>query len=78
MRISELKSLYPNVEFSLVSELVNRPHEDAFYPHGGEPKSSREAGTFLRMVNPKGGADTLRLESEKIHSLADWHNKRII
>ena len=74
--IEDLRVLYPNVKFSLVSELVNRPCEDAFYPRGGEPKASRETGSFLRMENAHGGADTLRLSSDKIHSLAEWHNKR--
>ena len=74
--IDGLSKLYPNVKFSLVSELINQPHEDAFYPHGGQPKASRETGEFLRMENIHGGADTLRLSSENIHNLADWHNQR--
>ena len=74
--IEELRVLYPNVKFTLTSVRINQPCEDAFYPHGGEPKASRESGTFLRMQNVCGGADTLRLSSDKIHSLADWHNQR--
>ena len=74
--LEELRVLYPNVTFTIVSELVNQPCEDAFYPHGGEPKASRESGTFLRMQNVRGGADTLRLSSQSMHSLADWHNQR--
>lgn len=72
--IEALRSKFPNVKFSLVGELVNRTHEDAFYPLGGAPKATKECGVFLRMENKKGGCDTLRLTSARINDLAAWHN----
>ena len=74
MNIEELRAKYQNVKFSLVGELVNRTHEDAFYPLGGSPKPTVECGVFLRMENKKGGVDTLHLTSARIHDLAAFHN----
>ena len=76
MNTTELKRLFPLINFSEVDHSINPRNEDAFYPLGA-PKPERIEGKFIRIENPMGGADTVLASNEAaIMELAAWHQSR--
>lgn len=76
INIDELKKEYPLVSFKTVDECVIPRNESASYPFG-QPMADRIEGTFIRIENPMGGADTVRASNIKeILHLAAWHQAR--
>lgn len=76
MNLEELKKQYPNVKFSTQDHCINpRDEGQTFYPLGA-PKPERIEGSFIRIQNVCGGADTVRASNaEAIHRLAAWHEE---
>lgn len=74
--IENLKKEFPLVHFERVDHVIVPRNEDASYPFG-LPKPNRVNGDFIRIVNPMGGADTVRASNTKeILRLAAWHQAR--
>jgi hypothetical protein len=75
--LKELKNRFQNVSFTETNQKLHVNHEDCHYLNGYSPKPEVVNGEFIRMVNSKGGADTISVKNvESIYSLAAWHNER--
>ena len=77
--LASFKELYPNVQFEIIGSHLESVHEDCTYLNLNSPKPILREGTFLRMVNIKGGADAVSIKDiDSCHKLAAWHNARKI
>ena len=72
-----LRDQYPLLLIELVDQVVHVPHEDAFYPVGGEPRPTTTKGDYVSIKNPMGGRDVVNIKNiTRLNELCEWHNKR--
>ncbi|MGZ8882450.1 MAG: hypothetical protein ACXW1B_03105 [Nitrososphaeraceae archaeon] len=76
MNIEQLKSKFPQVTFTKVTEVREHKNESSFSLSGKDALPNIYHGKFIRMVNVKGGADTVPAsDTNALVRLATFHQE---